>query len=135
MPYQLDFTELLAYDTGKAGITVETTLKLAAQEIVFEAKIDTGATYCVFERRHGESLGLDIERGIRQGLSTATGSFITYGHSVTLRVASFECYSTVYFAADENFTRNVLGRYGWLDRVQIGIVDYEGKLYLSRYEG
>ena len=40
----------------------------------------------------------------------------------------------VFFAEDENFRRNVLGRNGWLDRVVIGINDYDGKLYLSRYE-
>jgi hypothetical protein len=27
--------------------------------------------------------------------------------------------------------RNVLGRRGWLDRVRLGIVDYESALYLS----
>jgi hypothetical protein len=40
---------------------------------------------------------------------------------------------TVYFAAHESFTRNVLGRSGWLDQVRLGIVEYESKLYLSRY--
>ena len=44
------------------------------------------------------------------------------------------CCGVVYFAQDENFKRNVLGRHGWLDRVLIGINDYDGKLYLSRYE-
>ena len=40
---------------------------------------------------------------------------------------------TVYFAAHESFTRNVLGRRGCLDQVRLGIVEYESKLYLSRY--
>jgi hypothetical protein len=39
----------------------------------------------------------------------------------------------VYFAEDENFSRNVLGRHGWLELVTIGLIDYDGKLYLSRY--
>ena len=35
---------------------------------------------------------------------------------------------TVYFAAHESFTRNVLGRRGWLDQVRVGLVEYESKL-------
>ena len=30
---------------------------------------------------------------------------------------------TVYFAAHEAFTRNVLGRRGWLDQVRLGLVE------------
>ena len=37
-----------------------------------------------------------------------------------------------YFAKDESFNRNVVGCYGWLNRVRLGLIDYEGKLYLSR---
>jgi len=51
-----------------------------------------------------------------------------------LNVEGYEFDVTVYFAQDENFNRNVLGRHGWLDRMIIAINDYDGKLYLSRYE-
>lgn len=37
------------------------------------------------------------------------------------------------FARDSGFSPNVLGRHGFLDHVCLGLVDYEGKLYLSRY--
>ena len=30
---------------------------------------------------------------------------------------------------------DALGRHGWLSRVQLGIVDYEGKLYLDQMSG
>lgn len=39
----------------------------------------------------------------------------------------------VYFAADDYFPRNLLGRHGWLDQVRVGVIDYEGLLFLSRY--
>jgi hypothetical protein len=52
----------------------------------------------------------------------------------TLETLGYSFDVTVYFAADESFTRNVLGRHGWLDQVRIGIVDYESKLSLSRYD-
>lgn len=63
---------------------------------------------------------------------TATGSFLTYGHGVTLSVRKFDFDIIAYFAADEWITRNVLGRHGWLNRVRMGLLDYEGQLYVSR---
>lgn len=60
------------------------------------------------------------------------GSFLAYGHAVTLSVSDFDFDMVAYFAADESFNRNVLGRHGFLDRVLIGLDDYAGKLYLRR---
>lgn len=96
-------------------------------------KLDTGASFCIFRRIYGELLGLTIESGQPETLSTPMGSFLAYGHDVTLVTLGLEFQTTVYFAADENFTRNVLGRQGWLDRVRLGLFDYEGKLLLSDY--
>ncbi|MFN7930191.1 MAG: hypothetical protein U0Y68_20160 [Blastocatellia bacterium] len=82
----------------------------------------------------GEQLGLQIESGVPETFGTAAGAFLAYGHEVTLVVLGLDVIATVYFAADEHFTRNVLGRQGWLDRVRLGLVDYDGQLYLSRYD-
>jgi hypothetical protein len=38
--------------------------------------------------------------------------------------------SCQYGSADRNF----LGRSGWLDRLRIGIIDYDHLLYLSTYD-
>lgn len=134
MNYDLSFEKLINYDSGKAGITLEVKLRLNQNSTIVEAKVDTGSTHCIFERKHGEILGFEIEAGERQSVSTSTGSFLTFGHWVTLITDDFLFDSMVFFARDENFKRNVLGRHGWLDRVIIGINDYDGKLYLSRYE-
>ena len=134
MSLQIIFEKLIGYDINKTGITVEAELRLGETSSVFEAKIDTGSTYCVFERIYGENLGLNIEAGEKQNIGTAAGSFLAYGHWVTLTVENFTFDSMVFFAENENFSRNVLGRNGWLDRVIIGINDYDGKLYLSRYD-
>ncbi len=40
----------------------------------------------------------------------------------------------VYFFADEHISKNLLGRTGWLDRVRLGIVDYDQQLYLAEYD-
>ncbi|HXG63882.1 MAG TPA: hypothetical protein VNO70_02175 [Blastocatellia bacterium] len=134
MAYQLTFARRLHYNPGKEGIAVGVILKLDGRSEVVEAKIDTGASCCIFARVHGENLGLDIESGLRQLFSTATGAFTAYGHEVTLTVMDDEFDTLIYFAEDAGFSRNVLGRRGWLDRVRLGLVDYDGELYVSRYD-
>jgi hypothetical protein len=127
----LNFEKVILYDAGKVGITINAEIRLGNSTASFTAKIDTGAEACIFERTYGEQIGIEIESGESQSFSTATGSFMTYGHSVTLTTENFTFDSYVFFAADEIFRKNVLGRYGWLNRLIIGINDYDGKLYLK----
>ncbi len=133
MPYQLPFSTLPEYDTLAPSITVPAVLRSGLTEVRVDAKLDPGSTFCVFQRLLGEELGFDIERGIPQWIGTATGSFLAYGHEATLVTLGIEVVATVYFAAEENFPVNVLGRVGWLDRARLGLVDYEGRMYLSDY--
>lgn len=135
MSFELSFSNIWNYDAGKVGITIPITLKLSNQITTFDAKIDTGATDCIFARRFGEELGIEIESGEQIKISTATGLFKAYGHEVSLSVLDFEVDGFVFFAEDENFNRNVLGRRSFLDQFILGLVDYEGKLYLSDYNG
>lgn len=134
MIHHLKFEKLVRYDSGKSGISLTVELRLGKDSTTFEAKVDTGSTYCIFERVHGEKLGIKIETGLRERIGTASGYFWAFAHQITLIVEDYKFDSAVYFAQDESFNRNVLGRHGWLDRMIIGINDYDGKLYLSRYE-
>jgi hypothetical protein len=95
------------------------------------AKLDTGSTCCIFERSYSALLGLDLYSGISQRIRTATGAFQTFGHEVTLSVFDFEWQAVVYFVESESFSLNVLGRFGFLDRLRIAVVDYEEQLYLA----
>jgi hypothetical protein len=61
------------------------------------------------------------------------GSFTAYGYEVNIAVSDIEWHAVVYFAEDENFPVNVVGRIGFLDRLKIALVDYEQVLYLSSY--
>ena len=133
MAETLTFTKSFLYDTRQLGITLPVILTVGEQASEFKAKLDTGASFCVFARLHGEQLGLDIESGLLLEISTVTGTFIAYGHLVKLSVLDLEFESIVYFAEDAAFNRNALGRQGWLDRIRLGLVDYEGKLDLSDY--
>lgn len=122
------------YNTLETGIVLPAKLILGEEESDVRAKLDTGAAFCVFERKHGERLGLDIESGSPLRMLTATAPFDTFGHTINLSVLGIETESTVYFAAEESFYLNILGRQGFLDRVKLGLIDYEGKLLLSAYD-
>jgi len=134
MPYQLSFDQLVSYDPSVRGISLEGRLALRDTAVTLPVKLDTGAENSIFARHVGEQLGLTIENEYRQWFSTATGRFLAFGHEVTLQLAGIEFNALVFFAAEESFNRNVIGRFGGLDHLKIGIVDYEGKLYLSRYD-
>lgn len=134
MDYQLSFSRRLLYDAGKSGITIPIKLKLSKVSVDIEAKLDTGATDCIFSRRFGEELGFTIEEGEKIQISTATGLFTAYGHEVSLSVLNYELDILAFFAADEAFNRNVLGRRGFLDQLTVGLVDYEETLYLNLYQ-
>ncbi|MDQ3256682.1 MAG: retropepsin-like domain-containing protein [Acidobacteriota bacterium] len=133
MTHRLAFHFLHEYDPGLEGITLNIELSHAQARTRVLAKLDTGASLCIFQREHGEALGLDIEHGAPQRIATATGSFLAYGHELMLTVPGLELNITAYFAGLHGFPRNVLGRRGWLDQVRIALIDYDGKLYLSHY--
>lgn len=133
MPYDLSFSHSFTYDAGLPGIEVTVALQLNEVFTSFAAKIDTGASNCIFKRAHGETIGLEIETGTELIISTATGHFSAFGHFVTMMVGDFDFDVMVYFAKDYSFNRNVLGRNGFLNLVQLGLIDYDGKLFLSRY--
>lgn len=127
----VEFDIVHEYSLYEIGITVDATLQNGDFSVDIVAKIDTGSTYCIFERHYGERLDLDVENGNSVEIGTATGSFRAFGHELTLTVLGIETVSTVYFAESDYFDRNVLGRIGWLDRVKLGLIEQEGKLFLS----
>jgi hypothetical protein len=130
----LDFPLVHEYNPGEPGITLPVELRLNKLSIKTRAKLDTGASFCIFKRELGENLGLQIEAGTPELISTPMGSFTAYGHFITLAAVGLELDVMVYFAAMSNFPRNVLGRFGWMQQLKLGIVDYEGKLFLSKYD-
>ena len=132
--HQLEFETLHTYGTDKRSIELDVTLRFGERTVSFPAQIDTGATFCVFERGYAETLGLTVDSGEPIRFSTAIGSFDAYGHGLVLETLHYSFDVMVYFAAEESFKRNVLGRRGWLDHVRLALVDYKGELYLSRYD-
>ena len=96
--------------------------------------MDTGASFCIFQRRHAETVGIVVESGARTSISTVTGGFVAYAHQVALGVLGIVVDVTVYFAEDPAMSRDVLGQTGWLDRMRLGLADHDRQLYLSHYD-
>ena len=131
--HSLGFDQRHRYQ-GDHGIGVPVLLRHGDHAVEFSAKVDTGAEFCIFQGAYGEQLGLDVEAGEPKSIGTAIGQgFLTFGHIVTVEVLSYTFESTIYFAQDKEFRRNVLGRNGWLNKCRIAIVDHDELLYLSEY--
>jgi len=134
VPHELSFDTEYAYPTEDIGILVPVRLSVGGDFIDFDARVDTGASFCIFNRGYGEALGIDVEAGMPVQVGMATGMFDAYGHTLTLTTLGHGFDVMVYFARDAAFKRNVLGRRGWLDQLRLELVDYEDKLYLSKYK-
>ena len=133
MPLSIDFVASCRY-ASQEGIEVPVELGDGRQKVELPAKLDTGAAHCIFERRYAEELGLDVESGRAQRFRTMAGTFLAFEHELTIHTLGIEFSAAVFFAQDPAFNRNFLGRSGWLDRLRVGIVDYDRLLFLSPYD-
>jgi Aspartyl protease len=133
--FQLDFVTRHNYSSSNREIEVPIELHYDGGSVRLLAKIDTGASVCFFHRAYAEELGIEVEAGRPETFSTAAGNFDAFGHIVEIGCLGHRNEATVYFPAALSFSRNVLGRDGWLDHNRIGLVDYESLLYLSSAGG
>lgn len=131
--WTLSFPRRIDY-SAHDEITVGIDLINVAFSVSVDAKLDTGSKCCIFQPRYARWLNLNLADGVPQRFRTAMGSFTGYGHEVALSVGDLQWTTTVYFAEPENFPINVVGRTGFLDHLQIALVDYEQQLFLSPYE-
>jgi hypothetical protein len=131
--HRLEFEARHRYDNKPSGITVPVDLGYGGKRVRLDAKVDTGAEYCLFARGYGEILGIDIEKGERLELRTVNSSLVVYGHEVSLSVLGLDFQLIAYFPEDATIRRSLLGRRGWLLQIRFGVVDYEQLIYLSPY--
>lgn len=132
LPFSLAFDTRHQYNFDTLGIPLDVHLVAGPNECDFLAWLDTGAPYCIFQRQYGENLGLHIENGLAENLRSSTHHpFRVFGHELVLDVLGLSFNSIVYFAEDQGFNRNVLGRRGWLDLVRIALIHYDTRLFLS----
>lgn len=96
------------------------------------AKVDTGASFCIFQREYAEQLGIAVESGQHTVVSTANSSFDVYGHELTMSCFEWQFNLMVYFPREE-IRRNVLGRAGWIQQFRVAIIDHDALLHVSHY--
>ena len=74
MPETITFQHVFHYSLQTSGIFLPVRLEFAGGVAKLKAKVDTGASYCIFWRGYGEDLGLNIEQGIPEEISTVMGN-------------------------------------------------------------
>ena len=65
MEYALRFSGRFTYDSRSEGSRLPAVLKTGGRTIELLAKVDTGASNCLFVHGYGEALGLRVEEGVR----------------------------------------------------------------------
>ncbi|HZS06436.1 MAG TPA: hypothetical protein VFD58_16475 [Blastocatellia bacterium] len=121
-------------DSSSAAITLPVTIiSGGAAYIDVAGVLDTGSSFCIFERRNADLPGLDLYSGAKQGFSTAAGTFTAYGHEVIIQLFDYQWEATVFFHEGEAFPRNILGRRGFIDHLRIGLVDYDETIFVGLY--
>jgi hypothetical protein len=130
----LSFDEEFRYKDDEEGISISVVLTYRGKTQRADAKVDPGATVCLFSHEDGVKLGIPIEQGEPIRLGGLTGTLDAYGHEVTLQTGDVSFQSVVYFAKYPGLQRNLLGRRGWLRNLRLGLIDYDNVLYLSAYD-
>ena len=130
----IEFSRTHSYLPAGDGISLPVFLNNGAERVKLLAHVDTGASHCLFERRHAELLNLDVEAGAPVAFRTATGRVEAFGHLVTIGTLGLNFESVVNFFADERIDKNLLGRLGWLDRIRLGLIDHDGVLDVASYD-
>ena len=132
--HTLTFDEKIKYPDDEQGINLGIIIsKTDDSRVSATVKLDTGSTFCIFPRLYADVLGIEVEKGERESIRTAKGNFTAYGHNIVVRFSNLEWEAFVYFAQDESFPVSVLGRNGFLNKINIAIIDYEQILYLKSY--
>ncbi len=132
MPSILTFRRAHDYSFSREGIQVPVALALNGKTVQLLANLDTGASFCIFQREYAEQLGIAVESGERAVVSTANSSFDVYGHELTMSCFEWQFHSTVYFPRIE-IRRNVLGRAGWIQNFRVAILDHDALLHISHF--
>ncbi|HZL28217.1 MAG TPA: aspartyl protease family protein [Acidobacteriaceae bacterium] len=89
----IEFSRTHSYLPAHDGISIPVILSNGAESVKLLAHMDTGASHCLFERRHGELLNLDVEAGDPMAFRTATGRVEAFGHPVTIETIAVDCRS------------------------------------------
>jgi hypothetical protein len=135
MAYRMEFDHRHDYERDShKGISVPLLISANGFGIRLSAKLDTGADYCLFDRKWADLLRIDVELGPRRIFSGLAGRFEAFEHEVVISAFDLEFASQVYFTGEVDAARDLLGRNGWLDHFRVAIVHYDREIFLSPTE-
>jgi hypothetical protein len=92
------------------------------QKVRYEALVDSGADFCIFNAEVGEYLGLDVRRGLRQafsGIQHCEPSEVFF-HEVTLNIGGWDYKAKIGFSYDiAPSGYGILGQKGFFDKFSV----------------
>lgn len=101
----------------------------STREIDVPAIVDTGSELTIFQGQYANSIGITINKGKRDIISTFGGYYDVYVHSVILIIRGYEFQTDVCFP-DQKIPRNILGR-SFLNLVKLGLDEKYQTFYMS----
>lgn len=128
----LEFDVEFHYEETPAGILVPVRLTHGDRSVELRARLDTGAADCIFDESYADILGL-TDSGVLREYRTVAGSFNAHGHEITIETVGLQWTALAFFHSMGNPAQAFVGRRGWLDRVRLGIVHYDQRLFLGLY--
>ncbi len=113
-------------ERGKFAPIIPIKLKGRDRWIVFDAFVDSGASYSVFKPEIAEILGIEMDRGEKIFVKVGDGSLITvYLHKVNIDLAEKAFSATIGFSKQLGIGFNILGRKDIFDNFVVSFHEKE----------
>ena len=113
-------------ERGKFAPIIPIKLKGRDRRIVFDAYVDSGASYSVFKPEIAEILGIEMDRGEKILVKVGDGSLITvYLHKVEIDLADKVFSATIGFSKQLGIGFNILGRKDIFDNFVVSFHEKE----------
>lgn len=118
---------------SKYGPVVPLRLKGIRDWFIFNAFVDSGADYSVFDASVASLIGLAMKSGIEKGLMVGDGDKMTvYVHIVPVRFAGFLFKAPIAFSSELGSGFNLMGRATFFERFRICFNDCQRVVTTSR---
>jgi hypothetical protein len=79
LAFRISFAKRHSYAGPGDTISRPVVLRSGQETISLVANVDTGASYCLFQRKYAEVLGIEVERGVPMSFATANSRFEPFG--------------------------------------------------------
>ena len=88
--------------------------------IIFDALVDSGASYSIFKAEIGDILGLEMEKGNKILIAVGDGSLIVvYIHRLIIQIGDEEFEAEIGFSKQLGIGFNIIGRKDIFERFKV----------------